>query len=213
MARTRSENYGDIQKSILTKAAALYSADGYMRSSIADLAEASGLSRGALYHYFDSKETILFAILDAHLRHMIASIEAAIAAAPPDPSEQFRSVVTAIVEVNAASPNEQRVLLNDLSFLGTNEQHNLNALGRRIVEIMADLLDRLDANKRINARTKKVYTMMLFGMINYTYTWYDPSGPVDPAEFADLTIELFLDGFTAPRRRLFAAPRRKRARA
>lgn len=64
MARTRSQNYDAIHLGILTHAAALFSAQGYTRSSIADLADACKLSRGALYHYFDSKEAILFAILD-----------------------------------------------------------------------------------------------------------------------------------------------------
>src|SRR5438876_8243774 len=72
MARTRSENYDGIHLGILTNAARLFSAQGYMRASIAELAEACQLSRGALYHYFDSKEAILFAILDAHVRQMIA---------------------------------------------------------------------------------------------------------------------------------------------
>jgi len=54
MARTRSENYDGIYLGILTNAAALFSAQGYMRSSIADLADACKLSLGALYHYFDS---------------------------------------------------------------------------------------------------------------------------------------------------------------
>ena len=79
MARTRSENYDGIHLGIFTNAAALFSAQGYMRSSIADLADACKLSRGALYHYFDSKEAILFAILDAHVREMLLRVEAAVA--------------------------------------------------------------------------------------------------------------------------------------
>jgi hypothetical protein len=37
--------------------------------------------------------------------------------------------------------------------------------------------------------------MMLFGMINYTYTWYDAKGPIKPKEFAQLAAGLFLNGF------------------
>jgi hypothetical protein len=37
--------------------------------------------------------------------------------------------------------------------------------------------------------------MILFGIINYTYTWYDPKGGISPQEFADLAVELFLQGF------------------
>src|SRR5712691_4540100 len=179
MARTRSENYDGIHLGILTQAAALFSAQGYMRSSIADLADACKLSRGALYHYFDSKEAILFAILDAHVREMIQHVEAALAPGGQT-LVQFRNVIRAIVEVNAKSPNEQQAIKN---------------LERQLVDIVTDLLVRLDAEGKIVKRTKKIYTMILFGIINFTYTWYDPKGGVGPKEFADMAVELFLNGF------------------
>src|ERR1044072_931726 len=115
MARTRSENYDEIQRNILTTPCGLFAQQGYMRASIADLADACRLSRGALYHYFDSKEAILFAILDAHVRRMIADVEAAMTGQSAT-VEQFRAAIRAIVELNARSTNEQRVILNDLSF-------------------------------------------------------------------------------------------------
>lgn len=196
MARTRSENYDGIHLGILTNAAALFSAQGYMRSSIADLAEACKLSRGALYHYFDSKEAILFAILDAHIREMITHVETAVSTGGPTLT-QFQNVIRAIVEVNAKSPHEQRVLIHDLSFLNPDEQQMIKSLERQLVDIVTDLLVRLDAEGRIVKRTKKIYTMILFGIINYTYTWYDPKGGIGPREFADTAVELFLHGFAS----------------
>jgi len=194
MARTRSENYDGIHLGILTNAARLFSAQGYMRASIADLADACKLSRGALYHYFDSKEAILFAILDAHIREMIQHVETAVAAGGPTLT-QFQNVIRAIVEVNAKSPHEQRVLIHDLSFLNEGEQQSIKDLERQLVDIVTDLLVRLDVEGRIVKRTKKIYTMIMFGIINYTYTWYDPKGGIDPKEFADMAVELFLNGF------------------
>ena len=194
MARTRSENYDGIHLGILTNAARLFSAQGYMRASIADLADACNLSRGALYHYFDSKEAILFAILDAHIREMIQHVETAVAAGGPTLT-QFQNVIRAIVEVNAKSPHEQRVLIHDLSFLNEDEQQAIKDLERQLVDIVTDLLVRLDAEGRIVRRTKKIYTMILFGIINYTYTWYDPKGGMGPQEFADTAVDLFLLGF------------------
>ena len=147
MARTRSENYDGIHLGILTNAARLFSAQGYMRASIADLADACKLSRGALYHYFDSKEAILFAILDAHIREMIQHVETAVAAGGPTLT-QFQNVIRAIVEVNAKSPHEQRVLIHDLSFLNEDEQRAIKDLERQLVDIVTDLLVRLDAEGR-----------------------------------------------------------------
>lgn len=210
MARTRSENYDSIHLGILTKAAILFSAQGYTRSSIADLADACQLSRGALYHYFDSKEAILFAILDAHIREMIQRVEAA-ASAGGSTLTQFQNVIRAIVDVNAKSPHEQRVLIHDLSFLSEDEQQAIKNLERQLVDTVTDLLLRLDVEGKIVKRTRKVYTMMLFGIINYTYTWYDPKGGVGPREFADMAIGLFLHGF-APDYAAKSAPTNRRER-
>lgn len=197
MARTRSENYDDIQHGILRAACDLFARQGYMRASIGELADACKLSRGALYHYFDSKEAILFAILDAHVRQMIADVESAIAGKPAM-LDQFRSAIRAIVELNARSPQEQRLILNDLSFLGEADQQTIKSLERQIVEIISDLLVRLDAQGKIVKRTKKVYTMMLFGILNFSHTWYDPKGGIGPGDFADMIVDQFLYGLIAP---------------
>jgi len=207
MARTRSENYDGIHLGILTNAAALFSAQGYTRSSIADLADACKLSRGALYHYFESKEAILFSILDAHIREMIERVEAAVAEGGPTLT-QFRNVIRAIVAVNAKSPHEQRVLIHDLAFLNEDEQQAIKALQRQLVDTVTDLLVRLDAEGKIVKRTRKIYTMILFGIINYTYTWYDPKGGIGPREFADIAIDLFLQGFAPGSAERPAAARR-----
>ena len=197
MARTRSENYDDIQGGILSAACALFAQQGYMRASIADLADACKLSRGALYHYFDSKEAILFAILDAHVRRMISDVEQAMAQQSTN-LDRFRAAIRAIVELNARSSNEQRLILNDLAFLGEAEQKAVKALQRQLVDTVSDLLVRLDTEGKIVKRSKKVYTMMLFGMLNFSHTWYDPKGDIEPKEFADMVVDLFLYGFTPP---------------
>jgi AcrR family transcriptional regulator len=197
MARTRSDNYEEIQQGILTAACELFAQQGYMRASIAELAEACRLSRGALYHYFQSKEAILFAILDTHVRRMIANVEIEIAGKSTT-LDQFRAAIRAIVELNARSPNEQRLILNDLSFLSESEQGMIKTLERQIVDIVSDLLIRLDKEGKIVKRTKKVYTMMLFGILNFSHTWFDPAGGITPTEFADMVVDLFLYGFTAP---------------
>ncbi|MCP4615746.1 MAG: TetR/AcrR family transcriptional regulator [Bradyrhizobium sp.] len=197
MARTRSENYDEIQQGILNTACALFAQQGYMRASIAELADACRLSRGALYHYFDSKEAILFAILDGHVHRMIADVEAAMSRQSAT-LDRFRAAIRAIVELNARSSNEQRLILNDLGFLAEAEQKEIKALQRQLVDTVSDLLIRLDTEGRIVKRSKKVYTMMLFGMLNFSHTWYDPKGDIAPKEFADMVVDLFLYGFRMP---------------
>src|SRR5262249_2523052 len=112
--------------------------------------------------------------------------------------DRFRAAIRAIVELNARSTNEQRVILNDLSFLSEAEQAAIKALERQIVDAISDLLLRLDTEGKIVKRSKRVYTMMLLGMLNFSHTWYDPKGDIEPKEFADMVVDLFVHGFTAP---------------
>jgi AcrR family transcriptional regulator len=196
MARTRSEKYDDIQAGILRDAARLFATRGYERSSIGDLVEACELSRGAIYHYFDSKEAILFAMLNTLVRSLLAYLEEAVAAGGT-PLEKFIRVIEAFVEHNARSPEEQIVLLNDIGALKADEQRQIVQTERKIVELVSKLLHAIDVTKKMNRRNARVYTMMLFGMINYTYTWYDAKGPIKPKEFAQLAAGLFLKGFLA----------------
>jgi hypothetical protein len=73
-------------------------------------------------------------------------------------------------------------------------------------------LVRLDTEGKIVKRTKKIYTMILFGIINFTYTWYDPKGGIGPKEFADTAVELFLNGF-APGHVARSVPANRREKA
>ena len=198
MARTRSENYDDIQNGILAAAAGLFAKQGYGRTSITDLADACGQSRGALYHYFDSKEAILFAILDAHVRRMIADVDAA-TARENDMPKRFHAAISAIVLLNAKSSSEQRLILHDLAFLGEDDQQRIKSLERKLVETVAGLLEKLDKHGKIVKSNRKVYTMLLFGMLNYSHTWYQPTRGIPPAEFADMIVNQFLGGLLSPK--------------
>lgn len=196
MARPRSENYEEIQLGILANAARLFATQGYERSSIADLADTCRLSRGALYHYFESKEAILYAMLETHVRGMLKRLHDAVAIAGT-PLEQLAALIEAAVEYNSSGRHEQIILLNDLQSLGEREQKVIKALERQIVDLVSNVLARVDSGGKITPSTRKVYTMALLGTINYLYTWYDPQGSVKPKQYARMATDLFLNGFLA----------------
>lgn len=197
MARSRSENYEDIQLGILANAARLFATQGYERSSIGDLADACRLSRGALYHYFESKEAILYTMLETHVRGMLKRVHDALALTGGTATDQLAALIEAAVEYNATGRYEQMILLNDLQSLGEREQKVIKGLERQIVDVVSEVLARIDARGKITPTTRKVYTMALLGTINYLYTWYDPQGSVKPKQYARMATDLFLNGFLA----------------
>jgi AcrR family transcriptional regulator len=196
VARTQSLNYPEIRREILRRSAALFARRGYPNASIADLADANRISRGLLYHYFDSKEMILAEMLNEHLDMLLAEVSKA-GRRPGDGEARFRDTVRTMVAINADSKDLQIVLLHDLQNLKTAERATIVLKQRKIVSILRDLVRDCDAKRKINGRTIMAQTMMLIGMINYTYIWYDPAGPVTPAEYADMVASTYLGGLKA----------------
>jgi AcrR family transcriptional regulator len=194
VARTQSEKYPEIRENILAQAAKLFADKGYSGTTIVDLADSCGSSRGALYHYFDSKEDILFHILKDHVDNLYSAVQDSTNTVE-DPTDQFREIVRTIVLFNARSQAEQIVLLNDLGELNADQQAGIVNKQRKLTEIVSDTLIRIDTAHRLNTVNKKAYTMMLFGMINYTFTWFNRDGPISAEAYADMTADTFLNGF------------------
>jgi AcrR family transcriptional regulator len=193
MARPQSQNYAEIKAAILRQAASLFARKGYANSSVGDLTKACGVSRGTLYHYFDSKDAILREMMLEHIADMGSQVQGAIAVSD-QPEQQLRNIIRAITALNARSRNEQIVLMNDLGNLKPAEQGRVRELQNRIVELVLSSLQAVDKAKRLNRRNRKVYTMLVLGMINFTYAWYDPKGAVGPRELAEIAGDMVLEG-------------------
>jgi AcrR family transcriptional regulator len=195
VARPQSINYQEIRTGLLSQAAELFARRGYARTTIDDLTKASASSRGTLYHYFDSKEAILKEILVQHITDMSACVAAAML--PGDaPAAQLRQIIRAMTTLNAASRNEQVVLMNELGNLARGDQREIRGLQNRIVDRVLETLCKLDGGKRLTPANRKAYTMLVLGMINFTYAWYDPKGPVAPRQLADMAADILLEGFS-----------------
>jgi AcrR family transcriptional regulator len=194
MARTRSAHYPENQARILETAARLFAARGFARVSIAALAAACQCSKALLYHYYPSKEALLYTLLRSHLETLRTVTEQALATST-DPEVQFRALVRANMTIYARSRDKHIVLMNDLHCLPPAQRQDIRLVERRLTTLVADLLTRMRPELRQDTRLRMPYAMMFYGMLNWTYIWYDDHGPVGPEEFARRAADLFLHGF------------------
>lgn len=197
MARTQSKNYPEVRESILKSAARLFADRGYPNTSILDLANACKSSRGALYHYFESKEQILNEILKTHLEAVLAELQT-IAAAEHEPMPAFRALMRRLMRMNSQNQAEQTTLLNEMNQLDQQTLAHVTQLQKQIVDLVTEALSRLDDTGRMTPENRKVYGMMLLGALNYSYIWYDPAGAIAPETYADMTVDAFIAGFGRP---------------
>ena len=198
MARTRAGDWGDKRALIYDRAAELFAAQGFSRTSIAELAAHCQASKSWIYHYFPSKEAILYAILHDHMTLLLRTAERELEG-PGAPEAQLRALLRAFMAIYVRAQAKHAVLLAELGSLPAAQQHEIRGLERRVVDLVAGVIARLDASAG-ERRAVVPLTMMLFGMINWTHTWYRPDGPIGPEQLADLAADVFLKGLARSER-------------
>lgn len=196
MARTRSKDYDNIQASILDNTAALFADRGYAATSIGDIAQACDCSKSRLYHYFESKEGILAKMLTEHIDQLLDGCHETLATYP-DPIERFRVLVKFFMEIYAVSSSKHVVLLTCIRFLPDETREIVLRKERELVTFIRDSIARIRPDIAKNKHLAHVDTMLFFGMINWTYTWYDADGQISPDELAERAVDLFLGGYRA----------------
>lgn len=197
MARPIAKDHEAKRDAILRTAAAFFAEQGYDRASMGKLAQACGVSKALIYHYYPSKDALLFDILDTHLTALVAVVEAA-AAGPGPAGLRLRALIRAILLAYRDSDSEHKVQLDALSWLPEENQKHLRTLQRRLVACMADSV-RAMAPARFAQRPELVgpVTMSIFGMLNWFYLWHKPGGPIDREAYADIVADLVMGGLPA----------------
>lgn len=201
MARTQAADFEDRRLAIVEQAASLFAERGFLGASIADLAKACETSKSLIYHYYDSKDDILFDVMHSHVRALLDAAED-ISARPIAPSEKLRELTLAFVRLYAGAAARQRVLLNELERLSKEQRATIIDIQRRLITIVERFLAEMRPDVEIAMLPPAA--MLYFGMINWLHTWLDPAGPVEPTRIAELAAEIFLGGF--PRANIPASP-------
>ena len=193
MARTRARDYDDKREAILHRAAIVFARDGYDRASMAGLAAECSVSKALLYHYYASKEALLFGILSSHLQTLVEVVEAADVPGL-DPEEKLGRLVAALLDAYRYADAEHKVQINALGVLPEAEQAELKALERRLVGSFATAIRAIHPQAFGDGRLLKPVTMSLFGMLNWFYMWFREGGAVSRDEYAGIATKMLVNG-------------------
>lgn len=203
MARGRAPGYDAQRETILAQAAELFARQGFVGTSMNQVAQACGMSKPALYHYVRDKSQLLFEIATTHvarLHDLVAEVDRAQAVSgwPADPTQRVRRLIERFVLEYAGARHAHRVLTEDVKFLEPADQARVLALQRQVVAAFAQAV--ADARPElVAAHLHKPLAMLLFGMMNWMFTWLQPDGTLTHADMAPVVADLFLGGLGAVR--------------
>lgn len=207
MARPKSATHDIKRDAILDIAAQCFADRSYPAASMNEIATACGTSKARLYHYYGSKEAILFDLMDRYtqrLLSLIALTEATAQRRNLDDRAALHELIRTFLQEYQTSATRHVALLNDTQFLSDVSDEHLGSPAisprelilnrqRDVVAAVTRALRRAYPG-RLNASNQTAITMMLFGMINWTFTWLRPGGPISYVAFADEVIALLEKG-------------------
>ncbi len=192
MQRAASESRDEI----LRTAARLFRERGYDAASMNDLAAALKLSKGGLYHHFESKDEILFHILDHAMEVTEEQVKKPVLALT-DPEERLRTCIRLHIQVvMRARDREITVMLHESHPLPASFRKRINARKKEYIHFVAELIADVQHARGLNsvAVHPKTAAFALLGMINWIYQWYSPEGSIKEEELVEQFTRILFSG-------------------
>jgi len=194
MPRGRAAGYDNQRELILARAAELFAERGYSATSMNEVARACDVSKASLYHYVDDKYRLLVEIAEGHVDRLraLAREEATV----DDPAARLRGLIERFMSAYADARAAHRVLTEDVRFLEPADRRRVLDGQREVVRVFAATIAAARPDLA-GARLEKPLTMLLFGMMNWMFTWLRPGGALSHADMTPIVVDLFCGGLAA----------------
>jgi AcrR family transcriptional regulator len=185
----------DSRQEILRTAARLFQQRGYDATSMNDVAAALRLSKGGLYHHFQSKDEILFEIMN-HAMQITEERVLAPVRGIPDPEDRLRALIRLHIGiVLSPADREITVMLHENHPLPPSLRRRINARKKEYVHFVEELIREVQkARNSRGAVSPRAAAFALLGMINWIYQWYKPEGELQAQNLVPQFTDLVFGG-------------------
>lgn len=172
----------------------LFRRRGYDATSVQGIADAAGVTKGAFYHHFSSKEDVLRLIHDEYVDHQLAEVRTVLATYE-DPADQMHHLIRAILASVETYQANVTVFFQERRFLSGDQFKAIKAKRDELDSTFQSVVDRgVGAGVFREDLNARVVALGILGMCAWTYQWYQQGGAMNAEDVADLYATMVLDG-------------------
>ena len=187
---------------LLKKAAALIARNGFDAMTMRNLSTALGTSLAGLYHYFASKEDLLFQLQYRTFAALLEQQET-IAEQPGTPDERLGRLLTGHLLFYWRHTNELKACTFEMESLGAKQYKIVEEIRRRYYRLMASVVAQVIDGPAAGTRETKQSrhaSLFIFGMLNWIFMWYDPSRHGTVEQIGQEMRDMVLNGLRRTKR-------------
>ncbi|EIT86736.1 TetR family transcriptional regulator [Fictibacillus macauensis ZFHKF-1] len=182
---------------IIEVSVALFEQKGFSETSIQDIVEALGVTKGTFYYYFNSKEALLMDIHSVYINSLLGQQEAILNDEAKSSAEKVTAMIEMLLVTIRQAGSSAKIFFRELSHL--NEERLALILPKREAfrENIEQLLQQgIDAKEFRADLDIAIVTFGILGMGNWSYQWYRPDGRLSQHEVAHHFANMILHGIS-----------------
>ncbi|WP_144126597.1 TetR/AcrR family transcriptional regulator [Catellatospora sichuanensis] len=198
MGRSKTDGGAGVRERILAAACELFAEQGYDATSVQQVVDRAGVTKGGLYHYFGAKEDLLVEMYRAIFSERLTALDA-ILAEGRDPEWTLRAIIEDIVVGTAAMRQESAAVSRELATMDSGRTQRLQADWRRYQEAVRGLIRQAQQDGVFSpVASPEVVSWSIFGVTNSLHTWFRPDGPKPAETIARELADFVLAGLKTP---------------
>ncbi|WP_255430197.1 TetR/AcrR family transcriptional regulator [Streptomonospora sp. PA3] len=181
-----------VPRRLLAVATRLFAEKGFDRTSVQEIVDAANVTKGAMYHYFDSKDDLLAEIYARVLRLQMSRL-AEIARQDGPVAERVRRAAADVVVSTIDNLDDATISFRSLHQLSPAKQREVRDERRRYHELFRSLITEGQERGVFTDRVPAdIVVDFYFGSVHHLSTWYHPEGALSPQQIGDHYADLLL---------------------
>jgi AcrR family transcriptional regulator len=193
MTEVSAGEQDSVPRRLLSHATKLFAKKGFDRTSVQEIVEAAGVTKGAMYHYFDSKDDLLYEIYARVLREQTDQLEkVAVTEAPL--RERLTAAASDVVVSTIANLDDNTIFMQSMHQLSDEKRKAVRAERRKYHERFRSLIEEGQASGEFREdKPADVVVDFFFGSVHHLGSWYRRTGSLSARQVGDHYADLLLD--------------------
>jgi AcrR family transcriptional regulator len=183
-----------VKERLLHVATRLFARHGFEGTSVQDIVDAAGVTKGAMYHYYGSKDDLLAEVYHQILTMQTSHLEE-IAAGPGTAEERLRAAATDVVQTSGDNLDDMIVFFRSLHMLPEDKQIQVRAERRNYQTKFKALVEEgIAAGTFRSDIPPDIVVHYYLSVVNQLGSWFKPEGTMSPTQVGELFTELLING-------------------
>ncbi len=193
MAKNGTQKNLDKTQEICLTAAQIFFAKGYNATSLNDIADALNITKPALYYYFESKQDLLYRIINLGLddvRNEVLDPARDIV----DAEQRLRFIIYNHARLSAGGNHAVIIISHEDNELSFQQREEILTRRREYFEFIRDTLIELEKQEKLREIDVTTATFTILGMIIWLSRWFSPKGKMPLEKVCEDVCEMALRG-------------------